>query len=151
MTREKFCFVFAIFDAVNIVSLCHFNSWMEAWRCGFEFLKSKPLARIGQQNRPLNMALKALLMTCVWIPSSVSVAILMTLLKGTSVLESGHRGTDGRTLHWGVKGCLFRTHRWQSHCVNVSLSKHIICILILVRPRKTENHPNTTEKLLTAT
>ena len=65
MTREKSCFVFAIFDAVVIVSLCHFNSWMEAWRCGFKFLKSKPLARIGQQNRPLNMALKALLRTCV--------------------------------------------------------------------------------------
>ena len=52
MTREKSCFVFAIFDAVVIVSLCHFNSWMEAWRCGFKYLKSKPLARMGQQNRP---------------------------------------------------------------------------------------------------
>ena len=41
-----------------------------------EFLK----ARIGQQNRPLSMALKALLRTCgEW----------QTLLKGTSVLESG--------------------------------------------------------------
>ena len=48
-----------------------------------EFLK----ARIGQQNRPLNMALKALLRTCVWIPSSASE--WQTLLKGTSVLESG--------------------------------------------------------------
>ena len=28
-------------------------------------LKSKPLARIGQQNRPLNMALKVFLGTCV--------------------------------------------------------------------------------------
>ena len=72
MTIEKSCFVFAIFDAVVIVGLCHFNSWMEAWRCGFKFLKSKPLARIGQQNRPLNMALKALLRTCVWMLSSVS-------------------------------------------------------------------------------
>ena len=61
MTREKSCFVFAIFDAVVIVSLCHFNFWIEAWRCGFKFLKSKPLARIGQQNGPLNMAFKALL------------------------------------------------------------------------------------------
>ena len=68
----KSCFVFAIFDAVVIVSLCQFNSWMEAWRCGFKFLKSQPLVRIGQQNRPLNMAFKALLKTCVWIPSSVS-------------------------------------------------------------------------------
>ena len=68
------CFVFAIFDAVVIVSLSHFNSWMEAWRCGFKFLKSKSLARIGQQNRPLNMALKALLRTCVYIyPSLVLV------------------------------------------------------------------------------
>ena len=87
MTREESCFVFAIFDAVVIVSLCHFNSWMEAWRCGFKFLKSKPLARIGQQNRPLNIALKALLRTCVWIPSSASE--WQTLLKGTSVLERG--------------------------------------------------------------
>ena len=62
----------AFIDAVVIVRLCHFNSWMEAWRCGFKFLKSKPLARIGQQNRPLIMVLKALLRTCVWIPSSVS-------------------------------------------------------------------------------
>ena len=72
MTREKSCFVFAIFDVVVKVRLSHFNSWMEAWRCGFEFLKTEPLVRIGQQNRPLNMALKALLRTCVWIPSSVS-------------------------------------------------------------------------------
>ena len=28
-------------------------------------LKSKPLAKIGQQNRPLNMALKVFLGTCV--------------------------------------------------------------------------------------
>ena len=48
-----------------------------------EFLK----ARIGQQNRPLNMALKALLRTCVLIPSSASD--WQTLLKGTFVLESG--------------------------------------------------------------
>ena len=52
-----------------------------------EFLK----ARIGQQNRPLNralnMAFKALLRTCVWISSSASE--WQTLLKGTSVLESG--------------------------------------------------------------
>ena len=48
-----------------------------------EFLK----ARIGQQNRPLNMALKALLRICVLIPSSASD--WQTLLKGTSVLESG--------------------------------------------------------------
>ena len=38
----------------------------------FQISERKPLARIGQQNRPLNMALKALLRTCVWIPSSVS-------------------------------------------------------------------------------
>ena len=48
-----------------------------------KFLK----ARIGQQNRPLKMALKALLRTCVWIPSSVSE--WQTLLIGTSVLQSG--------------------------------------------------------------
>ena len=52
MTGEKSCFVFAIFDAVVIVSLCQFNSWMEAWRCGFKFLKREPLARMGQQIRP---------------------------------------------------------------------------------------------------
>ena len=103
MTREKSCFVFAIFDAVVIVSLCHFNSWMEAWRCGLEFLKSKPLARIGQQNRPLNMALKALLMTCVWI-----MEILMTLLKGTSVLESGAQGHRWENVRLGSERMLIQ-------------------------------------------
>ena len=75
MTREKSCFVFAIFDAVVIV--------IGGLEMVLEFLK----ARIGQQNRPLNMALKALLRTCVWIPSLASE--WQTLLKGTSVLESG--------------------------------------------------------------
>ena len=70
MTREKSCFVFAflmLYSQSVILIL--------GWRPGdavSEFLKSKPLARTGQQNRPLNMALKALLRTCVWIPSSVS-------------------------------------------------------------------------------
>ena len=54
-----------------------------------EFLNS----RIGQQNRPLNMALKALLRTCVWVPSSVSE--WQILLKGTSVLERGAQLVEG--------------------------------------------------------
>ena len=74
----------------------------------FEFLK----ARIGQQNRPLNMALKALLRTCVWIPSSASAKRNICTRKWSTI---------GRTLDWGSKGCLFRTHCRQSHCVSVSL------------------------------
>ena len=52
MTREKSCFVFAIFNAVVIVSLCHFNSWIEAWRCSFKFLKANLWREWGSRIDP---------------------------------------------------------------------------------------------------
>ena len=33
-----------------------------------------------------------------------------------------HSGSVGTVLNWGLKGCLFKSHRWWRHCV-VSLSK----------------------------
>ena len=64
-------------------------------------------------------------------------------------MDVEHCGSFGRLLDWGLKGCSFET--CQSHCV-VSLSKTLYLLLSTdSTDRKTGNHPDITEKLLTAT
>ena len=66
-------------------------------------LKSKPLARIGQQNRPLNMDLKVFLGHVF----DFQVKLVNDILNGTTKWSictrkwSTASGSDGRALDWG--------------------------------------------------
>ena len=54
----------------------------------------------------------------------------------------------GSVLDWGLKGCLFETHRRQSHCI-VSLSKILYPLFSTGSTQEDRNCLNMTEKLLT--
>ena len=66
-------------------------------------LKSKPLARIGQQNRPLNRLSKSFLGPVF----DFQVQLVNDILNGTTKLRictrkwSTASGSDGRVLDWG--------------------------------------------------
>ena len=67
-------------------------------------LKSKPLARIGQQNRPLNMAFSKSFLGHVF---DFQVQLVNDILNGTTKWSicirkwSTAKGSDGRALDWG--------------------------------------------------